>query len=79
MAYFSSGTEGMEYEEKYCIGMNCVHYGDDGSGCAVLRLHARYNYYENGNPDSFLDELIPREGTGNGKCTMLYPEKGETP
>lgn len=67
MGYFSNGTEGMLYEEEYCV--KCIHF-DDGS-CPVLSAHSLYNYKECNNPESILHMLIPREGVYNGKCLMF--------
>ena len=71
MAYFSNGTEGMAYEEQWCS--RCVHYGDDGCGCAVLNAHAICNYNECNNEQSILHMLIPRTKNrlGNERCRMF--------
>ena len=70
MGYFSNGTEGMAYEERYCE--KCLHYGDCGD-CAVLESHAAYNYAECNKPESILHILIPRSinGLSNEKCKMF--------
>lgn len=72
MAYFSNGTEGMIYEEKYCS--RCVH----NDGCPVWGLHFEQNYTKNEEIRSILDYLIPRrkDGLGNELCRMFY--EGET-
>lgn len=72
MAYFSSGTEGMIYEEHYCV--RCVHH----ENCAILNAHFIHNYDECNKPDSILHMLIPRskDGLGNEQCLMFY--EGET-
>ncbi len=68
MAYFANGTEGMIYEDRYCV--RCVHY----ENCAILNLHFLYNYDECNKKDSMLHYLIPRskDGLSNEKCTMFY-------
>jgi len=71
MGYFSNGTEGMYYYEKYCE--KCVH--DIDEDCPVWLLHQLYNYDECNNPDSFLHVLIPRDGVYNEKC-KLFVQKG---
>jgi len=38
MAYFSNGTEGEMFQEKYCA--NCIHGGGD---CAVMDAQMLYN------------------------------------
>ena len=69
MGYFSNGSEGMDYEARYCE--KCVHY----DGCAVWMMHIDHNYDECNKPDSFLHVLIPREGLGNGKCRMFHEKE----
>lgn len=79
MGYFSNGTEGMDYELRYCD--NCVHQnGPDGTtGCAVWLAHSLYNYKECNNPESILHLLIPRVGLGNDQCRMFLQKKIEDP
>jgi hypothetical protein len=73
MAYFSNGTEGDYYWEKYCS--HCLH--DDG--CPVMDIHTLYNYDAVGNDADMklahvLDALIPRDKDGyNNKCNMFVP------
>ena len=71
MGYFSNGTEGMDYEAKWCD--RCIHQnGLDGkSGCAVLLAHSLHKYRECNNKESILHLLIPREGsvTANAQCS----------
>lgn len=73
MAYFSNGTEGQLYEEKWCS--RCVHRnGLDGrTGCPVMLAHILYAYEEcnsKSNAKSMLDFLIPMEEvkTEYGMC-----------
>lgn len=42
MAYFSNGTEGYTYEDKYCI--HCVNYKGEDDMCAVWDVHQTFNY-----------------------------------
>lgn len=81
MAYFSNGSEGEYYEEKWCL--RCVHYGDGGDLCPVLVLHFMWNYDAcNGDrpgasPEvaakhTALNTLWPRDGIDNGQCAMFY-------
>lgn len=76
MAYFSNGTEGMVYEERYCN--RCVHQGGpNGPGCHVWVCHLLYAYEEcnnKSNAKAMLDTLIPMdEETGfAGQCTMFH-------
>jgi len=69
MGYFSNGSEGAEYEAKWCS--RCVHIG----ACSVWLLHFVSNHQECNKPDSFLHTLIPRspDGLYNEQCTMFYP------
>jgi len=71
MGYFPNGTEGELYHAAYCA--KCIHRnGHDGKGyCAVMAAHILHNYNECNNPDSILNELIPREGIENGRCRMF--------
>lgn len=71
MAYFSNGTEGMMYEERYCS--RCVHNFD----CPVWDAHLLFNYTECNNPESILHMLIPRskDGLSNEQCRMFYEAK----
>jgi len=68
MGYFSNGSEGMDFEARYCD--KCVHQED---GCAVWLAHLEHNYDECNNPDSILHILIPRskEHLGNDQCKMF--------
>ena len=71
MAYFSNGTEGMIYEEKWCS--RCVHAPTEDCECVVLQAHALYSYElcnEKGTPGkTILDMMIPMSDDG------LFPEK----
>lgn len=76
MGYFSNGTEGEMYEEKYCD--RCVHQKD---GCAVWHAHMIHNYEECNNENSILHLLIPRAKPAppappifNLKCLMFYED-----
>lgn len=65
MGYFSNGTEGMCYQEKYC---DKCYWGD--KACAIWFAHMEYNYEECNNDKSILNMLIPRskDGLSNEKC-----------
>lgn len=74
MGYFSNGTEGAIYEERYCV--NCIHYGDkpeEGNQCSVWDAHLLYNYVQFDQPivKSVLEMLIPRKEIGNGQCKLF--------
>jgi hypothetical protein len=70
MAYFSNGTEGRSYEEKYCE--RCIH----NEGCTVWLAHLLRNYEECNNEKSILHILIPRsaDDRSNQQCTMFLDE-----
>ena len=74
MAYFSNGTEGMGYEEKYCS--KCVHGAED-KFCPVWKVHFVFNYDQcNENKiKQILDTLIPRKEIENEQCSMFLAEK----
>lgn len=72
MGYFSNGTEGMMYEQRFCD--HCIHQKPDDGGCAVMLAHLLHNYDECNKPDSILHLLIPRskDGIGNEQCAMFH-------
>ena len=80
MGYFSNGTEGEMYREKYCD--RCVNNGDEKGedGCAVWDAHLIYNGED--GPEPVLNMLIPRDADGwNKQCRMFrlrYRGKGTT-
>ena len=79
MAYFSNGTEGEYYQEKYCD--RCVH-DDTEAGCPVWALHMEWNFDAVGKDKDetkaqALDTLWPRDGVHNGECRMFHTMKGE--
>ena len=74
MGYFSNGTEGMAYQERYCL--KCRHWRDlrdgRGEGCPVWDAHLIFNRDE--GSEGVLDLLIPRKGPGgvfNDECAMF--------
>ncbi len=74
MAYFSNGTEGMSYEEEYCL--HCVHF----ETCPILVLHYMWNYDANRDETkkTALNTFIPRNKQGdNEKCLMFVEDKSE--
>lgn len=68
MGYFSTGTEGAEYQSQHCS--HCVHDG----ACAVWLAHMLHNYDDCNKKGSILHLLIPRrkDGPGNEKCRMFH-------
>lgn len=70
MGYFSNGSEGLEYEDRYC--QKCVHY----KNCMVWLAHIEFNYKECNNKNSILNYLIPIDEKGNNlKCAMFVESK----
>jgi len=67
MAYFSNGTEGLDYREKWCE--RCIHYPE----CQVWWVHLVYNYEpKNSIGRHILDMLIPIDDDGfPDKCKMF--------
>lgn len=82
MGYFSNGSEGDDYQNKYCS--RCQHLDEDG-GCPVFDAHLLYNYpaLDEGQEKlrGVLNMLIPRgeDGLGNEQCKMFMESeaKGE--
>lgn len=84
MAYFSNGTEGMDWEERNCVHCANARSEDDG-GCPITDLHFEFNYEQGTKGKTaktikhFLDVLIPSEkkewGTFAGKCSMFLDKK----
>ena len=71
MGYFSNGSEGDDYEQRYCS--RCVHQKPDEGGCMVWLAHMLHNYAECNNKGSILHLLIPRQpDTFNAECKMFY-------
>lgn len=69
MGYFANSDEGDAYEAEWCS--KCVHYGADGTRCAVLGAHVLFAYGAKGEAEQILNELIPRQGIRNLKCRMF--------
>ena len=72
MGYFSNGSEGDSFQERYCN--KCLHDNEaKGIFCPVWNLHLLHSYEECNKPASFLHTLIPRskDGLGNERCTMF--------
>lgn len=79
MGYFSNGTEGDMYYERWCA--RCIHersYREtgEGPGCMVWMIHQLYNYdaLDDEKLHTTLNLLIPRsEGKlDNERCTMFW-------
>jgi len=76
MGYFSNGTEGEMYQNRWCD--NCIHNKEDN--CRVWFAHQLYNYDECNNDKSILPLLIPRtkDGLDNEQCLMFVEtQQGE--
>lgn len=85
MGYFSNGTEGMDYEERFCS--RCVNWRDNGDGrgygCPIIDLHSLWNYDAVGEKadkakTQALNHFIPRTGLYNDQCVMFQEAKPET-
>lgn len=79
MGYFANGSEGMDYEARYCD--RCVHQhraGPEGD-CVVWLLHLLRNYDDSDKPVSVLHMLIPRSPAGgNLQCEMFVEKPAAT-
>ena len=78
MGYFSNGSEGRDYDERYCV--RCVNYGpEEGPGCPIWGAHLVWSYKLcNDDPKestgkAMLDSFIPRskDGLNNEQCKMF--------
>lgn len=72
MGYFSNGSDGNDYFEKWCV--RCIHDNEAKEvHCPIWNLHFLHNYDDCNNADSYLHVLIPRskDGIGNERCTMF--------
>lgn len=68
MGYFSNGTEGAAYYDKWCA--HCLHDNPDKEvHCPVWNAHLIHNYDQLG----VLGDLIPRseDGLHNERCRMF--------
>ena len=71
MGYFSSGTEGLDYEDQYCV--RCAHNPpEDEKCCPVWMAQMSYNASADAEAKDILAMLIPRNEDGfNEQCTMF--------
>lgn len=78
MGYFSNGTEGQMYEERYCS--RCTH-GQDRDPCTIMNAHFVAASFSGWADDAspmrmVLDMLIPMdEEHYNKRCTMMMEVK----
>ena len=91
MGYVSNGTEGMMFEEQFC--MRCVHMGMgtiDERGyiedyCPVWSLHQFWNRDQDKDPvkKAALDHFIVPDDSGESdigqKCVMFIVDTKQTP
>lgn len=83
MAYFSNGTSGMMYIEKYCSRCRNWKDLDDGRdfGCPVWDMHQLLNYDRVKKPEiaTILDSFIPMDKDGGYpiQCLMFDRMDGE--
>ena len=81
MGYFSNGTEGEMYRERYCD--RCVHdNAGEGPMCAIWLMHLESCH----GPDReqmapVLHRLIPRsaDGLDNERCVFFIHANGNLP
>ena len=70
MGYFSNGTEGEAYYERYCA--RCVHNRNED--CPVWDAHLLYSYRDCNDKESILHMLIPKRELDNAECKMFIAE-----
>lgn len=81
MTYFSNGSEGDGYIERYCE--KCLNYGEEEDPqCPILAVHLMFNYdqLEKGQEKlrECLSALIPTDDKGfGGECRMFRPIGGD--
>ena len=73
MGYFSTGSEGADYEVHYC--WRCLHrpHHDSPAGCPVMIAHVLHNYgqHDKAEIEELLDLFIARNERGaNKRCAM---------
>lgn len=82
MAYFSNGTEGMEYESRYCdrcVNNRPVKGMPEMKACPVWDLHHEYNYAQckteteiGKTLNEILESFIPTDAQSfAGECLMF--------
>ena len=67
MGYFSNGTEGLMYQERWCF--NCHHWSDD-VGCPIWLLHELHVGEKDWQPA--LDKMIPMKGLFSDWCETFW-------
>lgn len=93
MAYFANGTEGLAFEEAWCV--RCIHsdhregkdFGDAGNPpCPVWMGHMMYAYElcnEAEHPGKILLDMLIKPGkdpTQMPECAMFFPrDRGQAP
>ena len=75
MGYFSNGSEGHDYEAKWCD--HCVHINPLLHGCPCWDMHLLYNYEEANNDNSLLHKMIPIDKDGNNMQCLFFVKKEE--
>lgn len=57
MAYFSNGSEGEMFHDRFC----CKCKRDADNDCPIWLMHLLYNYDECNKEDSLLHKMIPKD------------------
>lgn len=71
MAYFSNGTEGLDYQERYCF--RCQHW-DERVGCPIWLAHELFAYQLCNSKEpgkEILDLLIPEKDGFADRCALF--------
>ena len=80
MGYFSNGSEGAYFHDKYCS--RCRHMPEDPNdgNCPIMLAHSLYNYEQHKNADvnAVLDMLIAEKENFRQVCQM-FVERPTTP
>jgi hypothetical protein len=77
MGYFSNGSEGTDFDERYCS--HCINMPvREDAGCPVWHAHLLFAYEECGqksNAKVILDMLIEPRKDGPQRCAMFIDKR----
>lgn len=74
MVSISNGSEGLEFEERWCE--RCVHGDgarDEGEACPIIIAHLLHS------GDPAISHFLTRDESGNLGCSMFIERPGQAP